>query len=44
MIIDSGKRYLASAIGTPAFVEGYVQEKVGTWVIEMEKLSEFAAT
>ena len=44
VITDSGKRHLGSAIGTPAFVEGFVQEKVATWVREMEKLSEVAVT
>ena len=43
VITDSGKR-IGSAIGTPAFVEGFVQEKVATWVSKMEKLSEVAVT
>ena len=37
---------IGSATGIPAFVKGYVWEKMVTcqWVSEMEKLSEFAVT
>ena len=45
MITDSGKRHLGSAIGTPASsCLRLCARKVATWVIEMEKLSEFAVT
>jgi len=39
-----GKHHLGSALGTDGFVKSYVQDKVATWVGEIEKLSEIAIT
>ena len=36
---SQGQRHLGSALGTKAFVEEYVIEKVTGWVKEIEKLS-----
>ena len=44
VITDGGKRHLRSALGTDEFLNSYVQNKVSTWVGEMEKLSEIAIT
>ena len=44
VITDAGKRHLGSALGTDEFLNSYVQNKVSTWVGEMEKLSEIAIT
>ena len=44
IISKEGKKYLGSAIGTQAFIESYVQQKVTTWVEELERLSSIAIT
>ena len=44
IISNEGKKYVGSAIGTQAFIESYVQQKVTTWVEELERLSSIAIT
>ena len=44
IISKEGKKYLGSAIGTQAFIEIYVQQKVTTWLDELERLSSIAIT
>ena len=44
VITDAGKRHLGSTLGADEFLNSYVQNKVSTWVGEMEKLSEIAIT
>ena len=43
-VTEEGKRHLGAAIGTQAFVERYVKQKVSEWVITVERLSTFAHT
>ena len=43
-ITTEGKRHLGAAIGTRNFVEEYVQQRVATWVLEVEHLSSIAIT
>ena len=43
-ITTEGKRYLGSALGSPAFVESYVNGKVKEWSDELSKLCEFATS
>ena len=43
-ITAEGKRHLGAALGTPVFVESYVQQKVAGWAREVERLSSIAAT
>ena len=44
VITEEGKKYLGSAIGKQTFIERYVQQKVTTWVDELERLSSIAIT
>ena len=44
VITDVGKRHLGYAMGTDGFLNSYVQNKVSSWVCEMEKLSEITTT
>ena len=44
VITEEGKKYLESAIGKRSFIESYVQQKVTTWVNELERLSSIAIT
>ena len=44
VITEEGKKYLGSAIGKQTFIERYVQQKVTTWVDELECLSSIAIT
>ena len=44
IISKEGKKYLGSSIGTQAFIKSYVQQKVTTWVEELERLSSIAIT
>ena len=44
VISEEGKKYLGSAIGKRTFIENYVQQKVTTWVSELERLSSIAIT
>ena len=39
-----GKCHLGFALDTDEFLSSYVQDKVGSWVGEIEKLSEIAIT
>ena len=43
-ITTDGKRHLRAAIGTQAFIEKYVQQKVSKWVSEIERLSSIATS
>ena len=43
-ISEEEKRYLGGAMGTPSFVQTFVQRKVEGWVKEVLKLSKFAET
>ena len=43
-ITKEGKRHLGAAIGTEAFKEAYVQDKVETWVQEVDRLTTIAET
>ena len=43
-ITEEGKKYLGSAIGKQTFIESYVQQKVATWIDELERLSSIAIT
>jgi len=38
VITDAGRHHLGSTSGTDDFVKRYVQDKVSSWVGEMEKL------
>ena len=42
VISEEGKKYFGSAIGKQTFIENYVQQKVTTWVSELERLSSIA--
>ncbi len=42
-VTNTGTRYLGAAIGTPAFVKSFVDEKVKCWVEEIVLLSKIAA-
>ena len=42
-ICNTGKRYLGGAIGTDTFLQEYVETKVATWVMELERLAKYAA-
>ena len=44
VISEEGKKYLGSAIGKRTFIKNYVQQKVTTWVSELERLSSIAIT
>ena len=44
IITDSGRHHLGSALGMNEFLKSYVQNKVSTWVSEMETLAEMAIT
>ena len=44
VITEEGKKYLGSAVGKQTFIERYVQQKVTTWVGELECLSSIAIT
>ena len=44
VITEEGKKYLGSATGKQTFIERYVQQKVTTWVDELERLSSIAIT
>ena len=43
-VTSDGKRYLGSAIGTPDYIHGYIQEKANEWCKQIETLSSFACT
>ena len=43
-ITTEGKRHLGAAIGTPSFVESYVQKKASGWIEEVKHLSSIAVT
>ena len=43
-ITTDGKRHLGAVIGTDAYRNNYMQEKVNDWHKEIEKLTEFAKT
>ena len=43
-ITMEGKRHLGAAIGTEAFKEVYVREKVAKWVLEVDSLMTIALT
>ena len=43
-VTSDGNRYLGSAIGTPDYIHGYIQEKVNEWCKQIETLSSFART
>ena len=38
VISDPGKRHLGSTIGSEDFMANYVESKVASWVLEIEKL------
>ena len=44
VITEEGKKYLGSAIGKQTFIEYYVQQKITTWVEELECLTSIAIT
>ena len=44
VVTEEGKKYLGSAIGKQSFIESYVQQKVASWVDELERLSCIATT
>ena len=44
VIIEEGQKYLGSAIGKQTFIESYVQQKVTTWIDELDRLSSIAIT
>ena len=44
VVTEEGKKYLGSAIGKQSFIESYVQQKVASWVDELERLSRMATT
>ena len=39
-----GKRHLGAAIGTETLKKAYVQEKVATWIAEVDRLTKVAET
>ena len=41
-ITQEGKRYLGAAIGTESFVKKYVDDKVASWVAEIDSLCQIA--
>ena len=43
-VTKEGKRHLGAAIGTQAFKEAYVRERVATWVREIDRLAAIAET
>ena len=43
-VTEEGKRHLGAAIGTQAFVQRYVIQRVSEWVNAIERLSAFAQT
>lgn len=43
-VLEVGKRHLGAAIGTQAFVESYVKQKVSEWAGAVERLSSIAQT
>ena len=43
-IQPDGARYLGAAIGTPAFVTSYLQQKVEEWSTQVHRLSQYAIT
>ena len=43
-ITKEGKRHLGAAIGTEAFREAYVRDKIATWVQEIDRLTTIAKT
>ena len=43
-VTEEGKRHLGAAIGTQAFVVGYIERKVSEWVNAVERLSSIAHT
>ena len=44
IITDDGRCYPGSALGTDEFLISYVQDKVTSWMGEIEKLSDIAVT
>ena len=44
VITEEGQKYLGSAIGKQTFIESYVQQKVTTWIDELDRLSSIAIT
>ena len=42
-ITVKGRRHLGAAIGTSTFIQNYIQQKVSTWIREVEYLSSNAA-
>ena len=44
VITGEGQKYLGSAIGKQTFIESYVQQKVTTWIDELDHLSSIAIT
>ena len=44
VITEEGQKYLGSAIGKQTFIESYVQQKVPTWIDELDRLSSIAIT
>ena len=43
-VTDEGQRHLGAVIGSMTFRKKYIQEKVGYWISEIEKLAEIAKT
>ena len=43
-VTSDGNRYLGSAIGTPDYIHGFIQEKANEWCKQIETLSSFART
>ena len=43
-ITEEGKKYLGLATGKQTFIESFVQQKVTTWIDELERLSSIAIT
>ena len=43
-VTNEGKIHLGAAVGTQAFIEGYVMRKVSDWVNAIERLSSFSLT
>ena len=44
VITEEGQKYLGSAIGKQTFIDSYVQQKVTTWIDELDRLSSIAIT
>ena len=44
VITEEGQKYLGSGIGKETFIESYVQQKVTTWIDELDRLSSIAIT